>query len=119
MDPEKIRAILAVPQPVDVSKLRSFLGMAGFWRRWIANYAKISGPLNDLLVKEPGSDKLAKKKDKDFKVHWNSAHTDAFIALKRALCTYPVLRQPDSTKPFVDISDACDYAIGSCYILNC
>ena len=113
MDPEKIRAILAVPQPVDVSKLRSFLGMAGFWRRWIANYAKISGPLNDLLVKEPGSDKLAKKKDKDFKVHWNSAHTDAFIALKRALCTYPVLRQPDPTKPFVVISDACDYAIGS------
>eukprot|EP01052_Picozoa_sp_SAG31_P017925 SAG31_NODE_1249_length_9118_cov_23.165318_6_plen_761_part_00 len=106
MDPEKIRTILQMPEPrKDQTAVRGFLGMCSFWRRWISNYAQISKPLNDLL-----------KKDVDVPSSWKQEQSDAVTALKKKLSSYPVLRQPDPTKPFEIVGDACDYAIGSALI---
>ena len=79
--------------------MRSFLGMANYYRRFIHNFSKIAAPLNSLL-----------KKDAPF--HWTSNCQDSFNTLKKALLSAPVLSYPDPTKTFVLTCDASDRAIG-------
>ena len=76
-------------------QVRMFLGLTGFYRRFIADYADLTKPLVDLL------------KDKtDVKAEWKTEHTNAVLKLKHSICSYPVLRQYDHTKPIVVVSDA-------------
>eukprot|EP01050_Picozoa_sp_SAG11_P005729 SAG11_NODE_414_length_9684_cov_7.947522_1_plen_2392_part_00 len=101
-DPAKVRSIVAMPHPKNSQReIRGFLGMASFWRRWIASYAKIVQPLNDLL-----------KKGVDVKTEWSMAHDAAVITLKKALVAYPILRQFDPQLASRVITDASDYACG-------
>ena len=82
-----------------------FLGLTGFYRRFIADYADMCRPLMDLL------------KDKvDVKATWTNEHTEAVRKLKHSICSYPVLRQYDHTRPIVVVSDASAYAIGGALI---
>jgi hypothetical protein len=87
-DESKISAVKEWPIPVDVKQLRSFLGLAGYYKKIVKNYASISQPLTVLL-----------RKNSPF--IWTSESTLAFNTLKNALITAPVLTLPDFTVPFV------------------
>jgi hypothetical protein len=85
-DPSKIQAVKDWPTPTSVKQLRSFLGLAGYYRRFIRQYGVISRPLSDLLKK-------------NILFQWTSVQQQAFEALKQALISAPVLSLPDFSKP--------------------
>ncbi|WVZ88094.1 hypothetical protein U9M48_034647 [Paspalum notatum var. saurae] len=99
-DPAKIDAITHWPAPTIVKELRSFLGFAGYYRKFVRNFSLIAKPLFDLL-----------KKGTLF--IWTTAHTSSFEALKHALSQTPVLSLPDFTKPFCIEADASGVGIGA------
>ena len=99
MDSDKIDAIKNWEAPTKVPELRSFLGMANYYRRFIFNYSAIAAPLTDLL-----------KKDRAW--NWSAACQTAFERLKLAVTQEPVLALPDFSKPFEVHTDASDFAIG-------
>nr|XP_009797113.1 PREDICTED: uncharacterized protein LOC104243599 [Nicotiana sylvestris] len=86
VDPAKIAAIQQWPIPRSVKDVRSFLGLAGYYRRYIHHYAAIAGPLSDLLRKD------------SFK--WSEAAQEAFDALKSKLAATPVLTLPNFNQEF-------------------
>ena len=97
----KIQAIQNYPIPTSKKEVKSFLGLAGFYRMFVKDFAKIAAPLTALL-----------KDDADF--IWSSAQQQAFEALQAELINPPVLRFPDFAKEFFIVTDACDIGIGSC-----
>lgn len=90
------------PLPTTKKELRSFLGMTGYYRKFIDNFAKIAAPLTDCT-----------KKGEPNKIHWTSESVSAFKELKTAMTSSPVLIMPDFTKQFLLQSDASDFAIGA------
>jgi hypothetical protein len=78
VDPSKVREVLEWKSPVTVSEVRSFLGLAGYYHRFIPNFSKITKPITELLKK--GNKYL-----------WSEACDEAFKHLKRLLTTLPVL----------------------------
>ncbi|KAK9805131.1 hypothetical protein WJX72_001062 [[Myrmecia] bisecta] len=99
-DEEKISTIAKAQPPRDVTHLRSFLGLASYYRKFIKGFSTIAAPLNRLL-----------KRDTPFK--WTRAQQIAFEELKRALTSPPILRRPDFTVPFILQTDWQRYAIGA------
>jgi hypothetical protein len=99
VDPSKISEILNWKQPTDVSKIRSFLELAGYYRRFIEGFSKIVKPLTSLL-----------EKGKEFK--WDEACQKCFEELKERLTTAPVLIMPDIHKGFDVYCDASDLGLG-------
>ena len=100
MDPVKLQGIHDWPAPTSVKAVRSFIGFANFYRRFIANYAELTRPLHDLT-----------KKDQPWK--WTETEQAAFDALKHRFTTAPVLLMPDKMKPFAIESDASKFATGA------
>lgn len=98
-DPDKVKAIREFPIPKTVKQIRSFLGMAGWYQRFIANYAAIVAPITDLIGK------------KQFR--WTEEAQMAFDKLKLCLTTSPVLSHPDFKRPFVIQCDASALGVGS------
>jgi hypothetical protein len=82
-----------------VSEVRSFLGLAGYYRRFILNFSKITKPITALLKKEN-------------KYVWSEACDEAFKHLKKLLTTLLVLAQPDTTKLFKVYCDASGTGLG-------
>lgn len=97
---EKIKAIANIPVPKTVKDLRQFLGMAGWFRRFVRNYATVTGPLTDLLKGNPRH------------LQWNQKAQESFEKLKSLLTSAPILKLPDYTKPFIVRSDASDIGAG-------
>ena len=107
MDPKKVEAIMKMPSPTESqTQIREFLGSCSFYRRWIDSYARLTTPLTELL-KDTAKGKTRELWDKD-----PIKYETVIKQLKDALCSYPVLRQPDFDLPFVLYTDASDYAIG-------
>jgi hypothetical protein len=99
-DPSKIDSIQLWPEPKDVKQLRSFLGIAGYYRKFVRHFAVMARPLTDLL-----------KKGALF--IWTSVHSEAFAALKHALVTALVVSSPNFDKPFQLQTDASDAGVGA------
>ena len=99
--PDKIGAVQQWPRPKNVSDVRSFLGLANFYRRFVKDYSRIALPLTELT------------RESTTAWQWGAEQQAAFDALKSALCSPPVLLVPDQSKPFVLNTDACKFAIGA------
>lgn len=99
----KIDAVQSWPTPKTTTEVRSFLGFASYYRRFISGFAKLAGPLHDLVSE--GS-KNTKRKTTNVSSLWGPKHQEAFESLKRALTTAPVLGYADFTKPFILETDA-------------
>jgi hypothetical protein len=100
MDDHKVKAIVDWEPPKSVPALRSFLGLASYYRKFIKNFAKIAAPLTNLLKKSAVT------------YEWEEACDKAFEALKGILVEASVLKLPDFDKDFEIHSDASDFAIG-------
>jgi transposase InsO family protein len=97
---DKVKAVMDFPAPRTLTQLRSFLSLASYYRRFIEGFSTIAGPLNELLQKKTVW-------------RWGREQREAFMALKKALCTEPVLAYPDFNLPFVLYTDASNYGIGA------
>ncbi|XP_073121422.1 uncharacterized protein [Henckelia pumila] len=100
VDKAKIDIIQSLPYPVSVREVRSFLGHAGFYKRYIQDFAKIASPMCKLL-------------QKDVTFEFNESCKTAFDKLKGSLTSAPIIQPPDWTKPFEIMCDASDYAVGA------
>ena len=105
MEEDKIDKVKNAPQPKTKKQVRSFLGLTGFYRRFIPGYAKIASPLTDLT-----------KKGLPNNVHWTSTQQKAFETLKEMLTQSPILRLPDFSPKFWVQSDASESALGACLL---
>ncbi|CAM8904987.1 unnamed protein product [Rhodiola kirilowii] len=100
VDRAKVEVIEKMPPPKDVKGIRCFLGHAGFYRRFIKDFAKIAKPLTALLCQEA-------------EFNFNDSCFNAFHHLKTALTSAPVVQPPDWELPFELMCDASDFAVGA------
>ena len=99
VDPTKIQAIAQWKKPDTLKGLRGFLGLAGYYRKFVKNFGIIAKPLTNMLKKNG--------------FYWNEASGDSFEQLKEALINTPVLALPDFSQEFVIESDAYGVGIGA------
>ena len=100
VDRAKIETISRLPPPSSVRAIRSFLGHAGFYRRFIKDFSKISRPLTKLL-------------EKDAPFIFDKDCNQAFLTLKEMLVNAPIMIAPDWKFPFEIMCDASDFAVGA------
>ena len=100
VDKAKVELISNLPTPKCVRDIRSFLGHAGFYMRFIKDFSAIARPLCNLLAK-------------DVPFTWSQAYEAAFDKLKTMLVSPPIMRSPNWNLPFEIMCDASDYAIGA------
>ncbi|CAM8920461.1 unnamed protein product [Rhodiola kirilowii] len=100
VDKSKIDLIMTLPYPSTVRDIQSFLGHAGFYRRFIKDFSKKALPLSTLLQKE-------------VPFEFTNACKEAFNELKKALTSTPIIQTPDWKKPFEIMCDASDFAMGA------
>ena len=105
VDPSKVEAVLQWESPKSVTEVRSFVGLAGYYRRFIRGFSQIARPLTNLT-----------KKDRPFV--WTEQCEAAFQELKTLLTTAPVLVLPDSSQPFEVYTDASLMGLGCVLMQN-
>lgn len=98
-DPQKLSVIRKWPLPANITQLRAFLGLTGYYRRFIKGYEVICRPLYNALKKDAFT--------------WSAEQEEAFKTLKQAMLSPPVFALPDFTQPFILEADASGYAIGA------
>ncbi|GJX59932.1 putative reverse transcriptase domain-containing protein [Tanacetum coccineum] len=103
VDPSKIEAVKKWKAPTTPSKIQSFLGLAGYYQHFIANFSKIAKPLTSLTQKNK-------------KYVWGVEQEEAFHTLKSKLCNAPILSLPDGVEDFVVYCDASNQRLG--YVLK-
>ncbi|XP_078249909.1 uncharacterized protein LOC144589343 [Pogona vitticeps] len=98
----KIEAVRDWPRPTTKRKVKSFLGLVGYYRKFIPRFSEIAAPLTDLT-----------RKKADDRIPWTSDCEAAFQRLKEALINYPVLRAPDFDREFIIYTDASNSGVGA------
>lgn len=98
-DPAKIKAVVEWPVPVNLKQLRGFLGLAGYYRRFVKNFGAMASPLHALTRIDA--------------FVWSEKAQRAFDSLKEAMCQTPVLALPLFDQIFVVETDACGQGIGA------
>ncbi|KAJ9505461.1 hypothetical protein QJQ45_008894 [Haematococcus lacustris] len=104
-DPAKVAAVQSWPIPNTVHDVRSFLGLANYYRRFVKDFSTIAAPLT-ALTRADGHDKQGV-------VAWGQAQQSAFDALKQALVSAPILIAPDPSQPYTLRCDASSIGIGA------
>jgi hypothetical protein len=99
VDPSKVQEVMDWKPPATVHQIRSFLGLAGYYHRFIPDFSRIAKPMTELLKK-------------GVKFSWDQKYGDAFHILRDHLTTAPVLAQPDVSKPFDIYCDASGTGLG-------
>jgi ribonuclease HI len=99
VDPSKVESVTKWEQPLNVTDVKSFLGLAGYYRRFIENFSMIAKPMTELLKKNT-------------KFEWSEACEKSFQELKKRLTIAPVLTLPDIKKDFVVYCDASKQGLG-------
>ena len=105
MDSQKIEAVVNGKPPKNVSEVRSFLGLAGYYRKFVEGFSKIAAPLTKLIKK-------------DVKYDWVDACQQSFKELKGRLTLAPVLALPNGRDGFVVYSDASRQGLGCVLMQN-
>ncbi|KAJ9557045.1 hypothetical protein OSB04_011659 [Centaurea solstitialis] len=105
VDPAKVEAVKKWEAPKTPTEIRQFLGLAGYYRRFIANFSKIAQPLTTLT-------------QKDKKFIWGEKQEEAFQLLKHKLCNAPILALPEGTNNFVVYCDASHQGLGCVLMQN-
>ena len=100
VDSTKVLAISKLPPPTSNTRVRAFLGHAGFYRRFIKDFSKIAKPLTEFL-----------EKNVDF--FFDEGCVDAFNKLKQAFISPSIVQAPDWSLPFELMCDASDFAVGA------
>ncbi|XP_057996598.1 uncharacterized protein LOC131175918 [Hevea brasiliensis] len=100
VDKAKVEVIEKMPLPTSVKGIRSFLGHAGFYRRFIKDFSKIAKPLTNLL-------------NHDVPFNFDHACFDSYNRLKEALTIAPIMQPPDWSLPFEIMCDASDFTVGA------
>ncbi|CAM4643721.1 unnamed protein product [Lepidochelys kempii] len=100
-EPAKVEVIRDWPAPHTKKQVQAFIGMAGYYRRFVPHFSAIATPITELC-----------KKGKPDKVVWTEQCQEAFRALKEALVSGPVLANPDFDKPFVVFTNTSDTGLG-------
>ena len=114
-DPTKIQAILDWPRPTTVTQVRQFMGLCGFIRKFIPNFATIASPITDLTR---GYSNLKSKKKhnraiEQTKFEWTQTQEDAFLRLKNIIAEDVTLAYADFNRPFRLTTDACRTGLGA------
>ncbi|XP_076660824.1 uncharacterized protein LOC143364275 [Halictus rubicundus] len=99
-NPKKILAVERFKVPTTPTEIKSFLGLSGYYRKFIRNFSKIAKPLTDLT-------------QKDVPFHWTDKQQNSFETLKQKLCEAPVLTYPDFNRQFTLTTDASNEGIGA------
>ena len=99
-DPSKIAVVNSYPVPKTVKQVRAFLGLTGFYRKFIPSFGKIAQPLYNLLNKEK-------------RFHWTEGCDKAFQSLKNTMLNAPILGSPTETDTFVFCTDKSLSGIGA------
>ena len=99
MDPEKVKLVMDWPRPTSVTGIRSFLGLAGYYRRFIEGFSRLSLPMMKLTWK-------------GVKYEWNETCDCCFEELKKRLTTAPMLTIPRNGEKFTIFSDALHSGLG-------
>nr|GFD31652.1 putative reverse transcriptase domain, aspartic peptidase domain protein [Tanacetum cinerariifolium] len=99
MDPAKVEAITKWPRPTSVTEVRSFLGLAGYYRRFVEDFSRLALPLTKLMRKGE-------------KFVWNEEREKSFEELKQRLVSAPVLTLPSGSGGFQIYSDASKKGLG-------
>ena len=95
---DKLEVIRSFPTPKNAQQLRSYLGIANYYRRLVEKFSMKTANLRSLLKR-------------DAKFVWNSVHDQEFEFLKNALCSWPILAFPTMQKPYILSTDACSTGI--------
>lgn len=98
---DKIKAVIKFPLPKTTTEIKSFLGLVGYYRKFIKDFAKLTQPLTFCLKKRNKIDYTKKE------------YIDAFERCKELLTNAPLLQFPDFSKPFVLTTDASNFAVGA------
>ena len=99
---DKVSEIVEAPVPKTKRQVRSFLGLVGYYRSYIPNFANLAAPLSDLT-----------KKGEPSLVRWGEAEEEAFQKLKKTLTEAPILRMPEFDRQFIVQTDASDNGVGA------
>ena len=106
VDPKKVKAMVEMKRPQNVMELKSFIGKASYYKRFIGNFAHLALPLRRI-------ENVFKSKMMSIQSLWGPNQERSFVSLKAALSEAPVLVYLDFTKPFIVVSDCSDVAKGA------
>ena len=99
---EKVEAVKCYPTPRSKKQVRAFLGLTGYYRKFIPAYADLAATLTDLT-----------RKNAPNRIHWTVDCNRAFQALKEVLCAKPILNSPDFDREFILQTDCSDRGVGA------